>query len=51
MSYFYRDMPKEFLKAVEVIKKYCQFEECTENCSECPYSLKTIRIDDESEDE
>lgn len=47
MSKFYEDMPQDFKDAVEVIKQYCQFEDCDCNCKECPYSLKTIRCGDD----
>lgn len=47
MSKYYEDMPKEFKDAVEVIKGYCQFEDCSEDCGNCPYPLGTIRCGDE----
>jgi glyoxylate carboligase len=47
MSKFYEDMPQDFRDAVEVIKQYCQFEDCDCNCEECPHSLKIIRCGDD----
>ena len=47
MSKYYEDMTKEFKDAVEVIKGYCQFEDCSEDCKNCPYPLGTIRCGDE----
>lgn len=46
MSDFYKDMPQDFRNAVEVIKQYCQNEDCTHECSGCPCSLSTIRSGD-----
>lgn len=51
MSKFYENMPDDFKQAVEVIKEYCQNEDCTEECSECPYPLGTIRCGDTEEQE
>ena len=46
----YKNMPKEFQEAVEVIKKYCQFEDCeVEDCNNCPYTLDVIRCGDKEE--
>jgi len=40
----YVDMPEEFQAAVEVIKKYCQYEDCEiMDCNDCPYNLRVIR--------
>jgi hypothetical protein len=49
MSKFYKDMSKEFKNAVEVIKQYCQNEDCTEECDKCPYPLGVIRCGDSEE--
>lgn len=46
MSRFYKNMPNDFKKAVEVIKEYCQNEDCMENCAECSYPLGIIRCGD-----
>lgn len=50
MNKFYENMPQDFKDAVEVIKRYCQFEDCDCNCEECPYSLKRIRCGDDFSD-
>jgi len=45
-------MPKEFLDAVKVIRKYCQFEDCEfEYCDNCPYTLDVIRCGDKKEED
>ena len=50
MSNYYEDMPEDFKNAVEIIKKYCQFENCDEvDCDKCPFPLKTIRCGDSTE--
>lgn len=45
---YYKNMPEDFQKAVEVIKDYCQNEECAaeRGCDECPYPLSMIRCGD-----
>lgn len=43
---YYTDMPEDFKQAVEVIKQYCQFEECSDDCANCPHPLKVIRCGD-----
>lgn len=44
---YYENMPDDFRKAVEIIKQYCQNEDCTEDCcEECPYPLSVIRCGD-----
>ncbi len=44
---YYNNMPQDFKDAVNVIKKYCQNEDCQDyECSDCPYSLKVIRCGD-----
>lgn len=47
MSVFYKDMPEDFQQAVEVIKRYCQVEDCTEDCEECDKPLSYIRCGDD----
>lgn len=49
MNIFYKSlqMPKEFMDAVEVIMKYCQNEDCDDDCKNCPHSLAEIRCGDE----
>lgn len=45
---YYAHMPEDFRAAVNVIKQYCQFEDCIDSyCDKCPYPLKTIRCGDE----
>lgn len=39
-------MPKEFMDAVEIIMKYCQNEDCTEDCNYCSCTLAEIRCGD-----
>lgn len=53
MNTFYKSiqMPQEFLKAVEVIQQYCQYEDCDEDCNNCSYSLATIRCGDREDGE
>ena len=51
MSKFYKNMPDDFKQAVEVIKEYCQNEDCTENCAECPNPLGVIRCGDMPKEE
>lgn len=52
MNIFYKDMPEEFLKAVDVIQHYCQNEDChEEECTNCPYPLNIIRCGDVLEQE
>ena len=47
MSDFYKDMPKDFKKAISIIQKYCQNENCHDfECSECPYPLSVVRCGD-----
>lgn len=45
---YYKNMPEDFQKAVEVIKKHCQNEDCAADCecSNCPYPLSMIRCGD-----
>ena len=45
---YYKNMPEDFRKAVEVIKEYCQNEECVADCEcdDCPYPLSMIRCGD-----
>lgn len=43
-------MPKEFMDAVETIMKYCQNEDCDEDCKKCPCSLAEIRCGDTEEE-
>lgn len=43
---YYKDMPDDFKQAVNVIKQYCQFEECSDDCSNCPHPLRVIRCGD-----
>ena len=43
-------MPEDFKQAVDVIKSYCQNEDCTEDCTECPYPLGRVRCSDVSPD-
>lgn len=48
MSDYYKDMPEDFRNAVDVIKQYCQNEDCQEpDCAMCPYPLSVIRCGDE----
>lgn len=51
MSGFYKNMPNDFKQAVEVIKGYCQNEDCMEDCAECPYPLGVIRCGDAEKQE
>lgn len=44
-------MPKDFLDAVETIMKYCQNEDCDEDCKNCPCTLAEIRCGDTAESE
>ena len=38
------------MNAVEVIKQYCQNEDCDiDDCDNCPYPLSVIRCGDEEE--
>lgn len=46
MSNFYKDMPDDFKNAVNVIKKYCQNEDCQEECKDCSLPLSEIRCGD-----
>ena len=46
LSGFYENMPDDFKQAVEVIKRYCQNEDCMEECKNCPYPLGAIRCGD-----
>ena len=39
-------MPKDFMDAVETIMKYCQNEDCQEDCKNCPCTLAEIRCGD-----
>lgn len=43
-------MPKEFMDAVETIMKYCQNEDCQEDCKNCPCTLAEIRCVDTEEE-
>ena len=48
MSEFYKTMPEDFKKAVEVIKQYCQMENCDcADCKHCEYPLGYIRKGDD----
>ena len=48
MSIYYEEMSKDFKEAVEVIKRYCQFEDCDiSECKDCPHPLRTIRCGDD----
>lgn len=41
---YYKKVPKDFQKAIETIRDYCQFEDCKEHdCSKCQYPLSMIR--------
>ncbi len=52
MSKYYKNMPEDFKKAVEIIKQYCQNEDCNEeNCKDCQYPLNIIRCGDKAESE
>lgn len=42
----YKSMPQDFKEAVKVIMKYCQNEDCTEDCNHCPCTLAEIRCGD-----
>lgn len=46
---YYKNMPEDFRKAVEVIKGYCQNEDCAADgdCFNCPYPLSMIRCGDQ----
>lgn len=44
------DLKERYYQAREIIKEFCQFEDCQEeNCEECPYPLSTIRCGEEWE--
>jgi len=43
-------MPKEFMDAVEIIMKYCQNNDCDEDCKNCPCTLAEIRCGDTGEE-
>lgn len=45
---YYKNMPEDFRKAVEVIKMYCQNEDCAadSDCFNCPNPLSMIRCGD-----
>ena len=45
---YYKNMPEDFQKAVEVIREYGQKEECAADCEcdNCPYPLSMIRCGD-----
>lgn len=45
-----KNMPEEFLDAVAWIMEFCQNEDCTYDCEECPYSLRDIRCGDVPEE-
>ena len=45
-STYYENMPEDFKQAVNVIQQYCQFEECSDDCSKCPHPLNVIRCGD-----
>lgn len=48
MSKYYENMRDDFKDAVNIIKKYCQFEDCDESdCNQCPYPLSVIRCGEE----
>ena len=42
-------MPKDFMDAVDTIMKYCQNDNCHEDCDNCPCTLAEIRCGDEME--
>lgn len=47
MNKYYDDMPQEYKDAFDIIKKYCQNEDCDiHDCKDCKYSLATIRCND-----
>ena len=47
MSNYYEEMSSDFKRAIDVIKEYCQNEDCQESdCSICPYPLSVIRCGD-----
>lgn len=50
---YYKNMPEDFRKAVEVIKGYCQNEDCAADgdCFSCPYPLSMIRCGDQLKEE
>ena len=46
MNTYYKHMPEDFKKAVEIIQQYCQNEDCDMDCRVCPYPLAEIRCGD-----
>lgn len=47
MSKFYKSMPQDFKDAINVIKEYCQNEDCDcTDCNECEVPLGIIRKGD-----
>ena len=53
MNTFYKSlqMPEDFIEAVETIMQYCQYEDCDDDCQNCPHSLHTIRCGDTESDD
>ncbi|WZY36105.1 hypothetical protein NSR02_07095 [Bacillus sp. FSL W8-1122] len=50
MSDYYKEMPNDFRRAIDVIKGYCQNENCQEHdCFKCPFPLSVIRCGDATE--
>ena len=44
------DLKERYYQAREIIKEFCQFEDCQDgDCKECPYPLSTIRCSEEWE--
>lgn len=44
MSKFYETMPQDFKDAVNVIKGYCQYEDCDfDDCNKCELPIGSIR--------
>ena len=49
LYYEEQGMPKDFLNAVKVIQKYCQNEDCMDDCENCPNPLSVIRCGEMAE--
>lgn len=48
-KYEQKDLMTDYYQAREIIKQYCQNEDCTEDCKECTYPLSAIRCGEETE--
>lgn len=46
-KYEQKDLMTDYHQAREIIKQYCQNEDCNEDCKECTYPLSVIRCGEE----